>query len=259
MPGLAVAHDPTVPEVVAEDEPSPTELARQDQNPITRFYVMRFENNVQLGYGPHDEAINFFRFQPLIPIELTSNWTLLTRVVVPVVHQPWPETNDGLGDLSMIAFLTPARSREFTWGIGPAMLLPTATKPTLGTEKFSAGPAVAAVYTGARWVFGGVAQNLWSFTGDDDRLDVHVMTLRPLVNYNLPDGWYLTTSPSLVANWEVDDADRWLVPVGGGLGKVFRLGRQRLSSTLESSYHVERPELGPEWQIRLQLSLLYPD
>lgn len=267
---LAGAHDPAAApsgelkaeqeaEVDAPAEPSATELAMQDQNPITRFYVMRFENNVQLGFGPHEEAINFFRFQPLIPVRLTPDWTLLTRVIVPVVHQPWPESNDGVGDLSLVAFLTPARSSRFIWGVGPGLLLPTATKPMLGSEKFGAGPAVAAVYTTERWVVGVVAQNLWSFAGDNDRLDVHLMTLRPLVNYNLPAGWYLTTSPSLISNWEADDTDRWVVPVGGGVGKVFTLGGQRLSSTLESYYHVERPELGPDWQIRVQLSLLYPD
>lgn len=257
LPGLADAHDSV--EAEAEMEPSSIELARQDQNPITRFYVMRFENNLQLGYGPHDEAINFFRFQPLIPVKLTSDWILLTRLVVPVVHQPWPQSNDGVGDISMIAFLTPARSDRFVWGVGPGLLLPTATKSALGSEKFSVGPAVAAVYTTERWVFGVVAQNLWSFAGDDDRSDVRAMTLRPLVNFNLPHGWYLTTSPSFFANWETNDSNRWLVPVGGGLGRVFRVGGQRLSSTVESYYHVERPEIGPEWQIRVQVSLLYPD
>lgn len=134
-----------------EAEPTATELARQDQNPITRFCVMRFENNVQLGFGPDDEPVDFFRFQPLVPIGLGAEWTLLTRLVVPVVHLPWPETKDGLGDVSMIAFLTPARSSRFVWGIGPAMLLPTATREILGTGKFPIGPGVAGAYTGERW------------------------------------------------------------------------------------------------------------
>ena len=85
------------------------------------------------------------------------------------------------------------------------------------------------------------------------------MILRPLVNYNLPRGWYLTTSPSILANWEARNSDRWLVPVGGGLGKVFKLGGQRLSSTLEAYYHVESAAIGPQWQLRMQLSFLYPD
>ncbi len=250
----------TADKVEKAEEPTTEELAQQDQNPITRFYVMRFEDNVQLGFGPNDEAQNFFRFQPLIPIKLGEDWTLLTRLIIPLVHQPWPQTNDGLGDISLIAFLTPARSGKFVWGLGPGLLLPTATHESLGTERFSAGPAVAGVYTTGPWVVGVIAQNLWSFAGDNDRQDVQLMLLRPLVNYNLPLGWFLTTSPSIVANWETnDDEDRWLVPVGGGLGKIFRVGAQRMSTTVESYYHVESPKIGPNWQMRLQLSFLYPD
>ena len=240
-------------------EPTAEELAKQDQNPITRFYVMRFEDNVQIGVGPHDEAVNFFRFQPLVPLKLGRDWTLLTRFIVPLVHQPWPETNDGLGDIAVSMFVTPTRSGNFSWGLGPGFLLPTATKETLGTERFSAGPAVAAIYSTGPWVVGVVAQNLWSFAGDNDRQDVRVMTLRPLVNYNLPLGWFLTTSPSIAANWKVDHEDCWLVPVGGGVGRVFHVGRQRLSATVESYYHVESPKFGQNWQMRLQLSFLYPD
>jgi hypothetical protein len=177
-------------------EPSAAELARQDQNPITRFYVMRFEDNVQLGFGPDNEALNFFRIQPLIPFELSKSWTLLTRVIIPIAHQPWPDSTDGLSDISLVAFLTPARSGKFVWGMGPALLLPTATDESLGTEKWSAGPAAAGIYTSGPWVVGAVAQNLWSFAGEKDRTDVNVMTLRPLINYNLPNGWYLTPAPA---------------------------------------------------------------
>lgn len=240
--------------------PTSEDLAREDQNPITRFYVARFEDNVQLGFGPERETLNFFRLQPLVPIRLSADWTLLTRTIVPIVHVPWPESTDGLGDVSLITFLTPAHGSEgFVWGLGPAFLLPTATDELLGTEKWSAGPAAAVAYTKGPWVAGAIVQNLWSFAGDGDRADVRTMTLRPLLNYNLPRGWYLTTSPSIVANWDAKAEDRWLVPLGGGVGRVYQLGPLRMSTTLESYYHVASPAIGPEWQIRLQHSFLYPD
>jgi hypothetical protein len=246
-----------------EKDLSEIELAKQDQNPVTRFYVMRFEDNVQLGFGPDDEPINFFRIQPLIPIELGKvlgrDWTLLTRAIIPIAHVPWPESKDGLSDISLIAFLTPSRSGNFVWGMGPAFLLPTATDDLLGTGKWSAGPAAAGIYMNGPWVVGAIAQNLWSFAGDDDRSDVDAMTLRPIVNYNLPHGWYLTSSPSIAANWEADADERWLVPVGGGVGKVYSIGRQRMSTTIESYYHAVSPSIGPEWQLRVQHSFLYPE
>lgn len=249
----------TVPRVAAANEVSTVDLMREDQNPITRFYVMRFEDNAQLGFGPDDEVVNYFRIQPLVPFDLGEDWRLLARAVIPVAHVPWPETADGLSDIGLLLFLTPSRADKLVWGVGPGVLLPTATDDRLGTEKWSAGPAAALVYLEGPWVVGAVAQNLWSFAGDSDRRDVNLMTLRPLVNYNLPDGWYLSSSPSIAANWEADGGDRWLVPLGGGVGKVFAIGGQRMSLLVESYYHVVSPEVGPDWQLRVQLSFLYPD
>jgi hypothetical protein len=248
------------PDADAPDEPTAAELARAEQNPITRFYVLRFEDNAQFGFGPESETLNFFRIQPLVPLPLGEDWTLLLRTIIPIVHAPWPESTNGLGDVSLIAFLTPARRQEgFVWGVGPAFLLPTATDELLGTEKWSAGPAAAVVYTRGPWVTGVVVQNLWSFAGDPDRADVRAMTLRPLLNYNLPRGWYLTTSPSILANWDANPEDRWLVPIGGGLGRVYQLGPLRMSTTLESYYHAASPAIGPDWQLRLQHSFLVPE
>ncbi|MDP2393246.1 MAG: hypothetical protein Q8M21_08320 [Methylococcaceae bacterium] len=84
------------------------------------------------------------------------------------------------------------------------------------------------------------------------------MSLRPTINYNLPNGWYLTSSPSIIAVWGEKQANRWLVPVGGGVGKVFSLGDQLMSTSLESYYHVVSPTIGPDWQMRFQVTLLFP-
>jgi hypothetical protein len=236
---------------------SDSELAKEDQNPLTRFYVMRFEDNAQFGFGPHDEVLNFFRIQPLVPFKLNSDWSLYTRAIIPIVHQPWPESTDGMGDIAMTMFLTRARVGEFIWAVGPALVLPTATDGMIGTRKWSAGPAVAGVYTSGPWLVGVVTQNVWSFAGDDDRQGVNLMTLRPVINYSLAGGWYLSSSPSIAANWKATSEDRWLVPVGGGVGKVFSVGEQRMSALLESYSHVVSPTIGPDWQLRFQLSFLY--
>jgi hypothetical protein len=234
-------------------------LAKQEQNPLARFYSLRFEDNAHFGFGPDNDVQNFFRIQPLIPLKLNDNWHLITRVVIPIVHQPWPESTDGLSDIALAMFLTPATTGKFIWGVGPALVLPTATDEMIGTEKWSAGPAVAGVYSSGLWLVGAVIQNVWSFAGDDDRQDVNVLTLRPIINYNLPNGWYLTSSPSITADWKAADGDnRWLVPLGGGVGKIFTLGGQRMSAVVESYYHIKSPEIGPDWQLRLQLSFLYP-
>lgn len=233
-------------------------LAAEDLNPLARMYVMRFEDNVQFGFGPDDEPLNFFRIQPLFPVELNEDWTLLMRVLVPLAHAPWPETADGLSDVNVTSLLSPAKGQRFIWGVGPSLVLPTGSHERLTTNKWVAGPSGAAVYNGRRWQVGLLVQNLWSFAGDGSRDDVDVMGLRPLVSYHFDNGWYLSSSPSIVADWEADDDNRWLLPVGGGVGKVLSLGGQRISALVEAYHHVLSPTLGPDWQLRLQISLLYP-
>ena len=74
------------------------------------------------------------------------------------------------------------------------------------------------------WVLGALLNNQWSFAGWGDR-PVNSMLLQYFINYNLPDGWYISSAPILTANWKAAKAgDVWTVPIGGGVGKLFRLG-----------------------------------
>ena len=55
-----------------------------------------------------------------------------------------------------------------------------------------------------------------------------------------------------------DSDDRWTVPLGGGVGRVFRIGDQPVNCSLQGYYNVETPDLGPKWTIRFQVQLLFP-
>jgi len=100
--------------------------------------------------------------------------------------------------------------------------------------------------------------NQWSVGGWGDKA-VNSMLLQPFVNYNLPDGWYLTSSPVLTANWKTDKAgDVWTVPLGGGVGKLLRVGKLPVNIQLAAYGNVAKPEFGPEWQLRFQIQFLFP-
>ena len=45
-----------------------------------------------------------------------------------------------------------------------------------------------------------------------------------MANLNVGNGWYLTSAPVITANWEVESDDRWTVPIGGGAGRIFKIG-----------------------------------
>jgi hypothetical protein len=110
------------------------------------------------------------------------------------------------------------------------------------------------------WLFGALVKNLWSFAGDSNRDNVNQLLIRPFVNYNLNDGWYLTSSSIVTANWEADSDNRWAIPVGGGVGKIFRIGKQPINAQVQvqSFYYAQSPELGPDWALRFQIQFLFP-
>ena len=101
-----------------------------------------------------------------------------------------------------------------------------------------------------------MARNIWSIGGESDRDEVNQFLFQPFVNYNLHNGWYLTSSPNIIANWYADD--KWTVPLGGGIGKLHKFGNQPVNIRLESYYNVEKPKGAPDWAVRFTVQFLFP-
>jgi hypothetical protein len=246
------------------------DLAKASQNPVADMISLPFQNNTFFGVGPDDDVANVLNIQPVIPINL-GPVNLINRTIFPLIYLPdvtaglaeLPEgisggSTFGLGDINYTGWLSPAAGGPATWGIGPSISFPSATDEKLGSEKWNAGPSAVVVAQPGAFVLGGLIRQLWSFAGDDDRQDVSQMLIQPFVNYNLPDGWFLASAPIITANWEASSDDRWLVPLGGGAGRVFKIGPQPVSATLQAYYNVETPQFGPDWSLRFALSFLFP-
>jgi hypothetical protein len=246
-----------------------TELAKKTQNPVADLISVPLQSNFNFGAGyNHNKMIYALNVQPVIPIKLTEEWNLITRVIMPIINQPNlspsfgglvpSTTGTGLGDFNPSFFFSPAKPGEVIWGLGPTFTLPTATDRNLGAGKLSMGPTGVALTIQGHWVFGALMNNQWSVGGWGDK-PVNALLLQPFVNYNLPDGWYLAGSPVITANWKADKAgDVWTVPVGGGVGKVFHIGNQAMNAQLQALGNVARPEFGPKWQLRFQIQFLFP-
>jgi hypothetical protein len=87
--------------------------------------------------------------------------------------------------------------------------------------------------------------------------NVNQMLINPFVNYNFPDGWYLTSGPDVTADW-LANGRKWTVPVGGGFGRLFKLGEQPINMQLQAFYNVATPRGGAKWQARFQVQFLFP-
>jgi hypothetical protein len=287
-----IASEEKAPGVVAAELAGPNQeaLAKAAQNPIASMISIPIQWNATPGtqWAPnsvdpdakHDRVMNVVNVQPVFPFKLSDDWTLVTRTIVPFINAPfakpkfdltpagepyfdgWREKyNFGVGDVNPTGFFVPTLEGDFTFGFGPTLSIPS-NKIPLSTGKWTAGPALVGVYTKGPWVVGGLVNNMWSFAGEDDRKDVNKMLVQPFINYNLPKGWYVSFSPIITADWENKDQG-WTVPVGAGIGRVFRLGKQPLNVSLHAYYNAIKPEVGGEelmgdWTIRTQVQFLIP-
>ena len=250
------------------------DLAKQAQNPIANLISLPLQNNTNFNVGPKKRTQNILNVQPVLPFSINDNWNVITRTILPVVYistgqaggdkvLPSPVDHDyifGLGDTSFTAFFSPKDSGKLTWGVGPVALIPTATDDVLGTDEWGGG--LSAVFLGmpGNWVVGSLFSNVWTPVESDGSRAVNIFTWQYFVNYNIPDGngLYLTTAPIMTANWEADSDDRWTIPIGGGVGKIFKMGKQPVNGQVSAYYNVEKPDFGAGWQLRLQLQFLFP-
>ena len=247
------------------------DLRAKVQNPVSSMYSLPLK--LTADFGAANGSAYFFNINPVIPVTV-GNWNLISRALIPAVVSvdgkirgtpSIPEGTQsedrktGLGDINYSLFLSPADATTFIWGIGPSISLPTASKDQLGSGKWSAGPTGVVLVQPGWGTYGALVRQLWSFAGDSDRPDVNQTLIEPFLNYNLPNGWYLITDMIITANWGAKkSSDRWTVPIGGGVGKLFKIGKQPINSRIEAYYNIETPDNGPDWQTVFTFQFLFP-
>ena len=139
--------------------------------------------------------------------------------------------------------------------MGPVASFPTATSPFTGSQStWGLGPSVVVLAMPGPWVLGVLVNQIWSVAG----ASASQMLIQYFVNYNFAGGWYLTTSPILTADWNAASGQHWVVPFGAGGGKIFRIGKLPFNGNVSAYYNAVRPDIGPEWTLRVQLALLLP-
>ncbi len=241
-------------------------LARAAQNPVADMVSLPFQFNFNFDTGPYERTQEILNIQPVWPISLNDDWNLITRTIVPLVSQPafspGQDRENGFGDVNFSAFFSPKKptSGGLIWGVGPALILNTASDDRLGQGAWSAGPTAVFLKMQGSWVIGALLSNVWSLSTDDGRPDVNQFLVQPFINYNFPNhpGRYLSYSPIITANWEADSGNTWTIPVGLAIGQIMKFGKQPVNLQLGYWYNVERPDYASRYQIRAQLVFMFP-
>lgn len=246
-------------------------LRNAAQNPVASLISVPIQENFNFNIGPADRTQNVLNIQPVIPLSISKDWNLIVRWITPVIYQPLPVPQVsgppmqstgvyGLGDMNPSFFLVPKKSK-IIWGIGPTVVLPTATNTTfLGQGKLSLGPSVVVLVQPPHWTIGFLANNIWSVAGHSniDKPAVNQFLFQWFANYNMKKGWYVTTSPIITADWRQSGDNRWTVPFGGGIGRIMKLGFQPVNITAQFYGNAVHPPGASPWNLRLQFVLLFP-
>lgn len=240
------------------------ELSKEAANPVTTIFNLPLQNNFNFGIGENERTQYLLSIQPVRFTFRTGQYRIRSFSLIPVMYQPnisQPQGGKfGLGDINLNFFFTNRDEQNILWGIGPSILLPTATDRSLGRGKWGIGPALAFIYKPKRMFLGFVANNLWSFAGDPERPKLKKFQMFAFIIYPLEKGWFLVSSPIISADWGAASGDRWLVPIGGGIGKLFRLGGKGLSLQVQVFYNNfihPRNFPYPEWTFRFQFQYIF--
>lgn len=239
------------------------ELAKKLSNPVAALISVPFQANYDANIGPNEDGEKYYvNVQPVVPFSLDEDWNLISRTILPVVHQedlaPGAGDESGIGDVTQSLFFSPAKPTEsgLIWGAGPAFLIPTASDDELGAEKWGVGPTGVVLKQEGPWTIGALANHIWSVAGDDDRTDVSNTFLQPFVAYTTKEAWTYTLNTESNYDWEDEE---WSVPINAQISKVTRIGDQLVSIGGGLRWWADSAPDGPEGLgARFFVTLLYP-
>lgn len=237
-------------------------LAQELTNPLADLLTIPIQMSYDSGIGREDDGSKLqTNFQPVYPFQLTDDWNLISRTILPVTYQsdivPGSGSQFGLGDINLSLFFSPRKPKGgVIWGVGPVFLLPTATDTLLGAEKWGAGPTAVVLAMRGRWTMGVLGNHIWSFGGEAQRTDISNTFIQPFVAYTWPNSWTFSVLSESTYNWKTEE---WSVPVNVAIAKLVRLGRLPVSVQGGAGRWLQSPEAAAEgWRYRLQANIVLP-
>jgi hypothetical protein len=253
LPALAQTDAPN------DEKAKLTALADKLQNPIANLVSVPIQNRWDFNIGTADAMRYTANIQPVIPLELSQDWNLITRTIVPIIYAESPTVGgsdkSGLGDIQQSFFFAP-REKVNGWilGAGPVFSWPTATDNMLGSDKFGAGPSVIAFHQAKGVTYGVLANHIWSYAGSGDE-NVSATYLAPVIAYRTKTLTAFSLRMESTYDWQ---GEQWTTSVGPGVGQLIRIGKQPVNLILGGKYYAAAPGGGPERGMSFQVTFPFP-
>jgi hypothetical protein len=241
------------------------ELAKKLSNPVADLISVPFQNNYDWGLNPDHTGWQYkLNFQPVVPFHLSSDWNLISRTILPIIAQDnvalGSGSQTGLGDITQSFFFSPQKATGgIIWGVGPVVLVPTATDRLLGAGKWGLGPTAVALKQAGGLTVGVLANQIWSIAGPSDRREVSSTFLQPFLAYTTHAATTFSLNTESSYDWVTG---QWTVPVNLTVAQLFRPSESGLPIPLQVQvgyrYYAARPEGGPTGGVRFSLIALLP-
>jgi hypothetical protein len=243
------------------------ELAKKLQNPVASLISVPIQNNWDFGLGPANAMKYTANIQPVVPVSISADWNLIIRTILPVIYQEAlvnkpgapasvGQSHSGLGDTTQSFFFSP-KNPVGGWilGAGPVGFYPTATSDYLGAGQWGAGPTIVALQQEHGFTYGILANQIWSFAGQQNRQEVNSSYLQPFVAYTTKTYTTFTVNTETTYNWQAEQAT---VPMNFMVQQLLKIHGQPIALQLGYRYYVEKPDGGPDWGLRFAITFLFP-
>jgi hypothetical protein len=232
-----------------------SDLAAQVNDPTAPLKLLMLRDVIAPGLPSFNGTGNLLELQPEFPIKSKHLPLQLIKATIPFVTLPDPKAATGLGDIQIFDLLT-FKEKWGSWGIGLGAVFPTASSPDFGAGKWQLGPAWGIIYTRKKnLVAGAVFQNLISIAGNPEREDVNELAITPSLTCIFPHGWFGGYSDfEITFDWE--NSDGTVIPLGLQVGKIFKIGSNHLSFSVEAGWNAGRSSQLPPWLFGLEMTLI---
>jgi len=236
------------------------ELAKKLSNPVASLISLPLQSNFDFRMGTGSGWRYTLNVQPVIPFKLNENWNMISRTIIPIIHQgnvTGPNTSqNGLGDTVQSLFFSPNKTEPLIWAIGPVFLLPTATDASLGAQKWGLGPTALALKQKNGWTYGVLANHIWSVAGKSNRAEVNATFIQPFLSYTNKQAWTYGLNTESTYDW---NGHGWSVPINLSISKLVRFGKQPVSFGGGPKCWVTTPAGGAEGcGLRIVVTALFP-
>ncbi|MBC8127782.1 MAG: transporter [Gloeobacteraceae cyanobacterium ES-bin-144] len=234
-------------------------LAMQLSNPVAALISVPLQSNWDFGIGVNNAYRYTLNVQPVIPITLNSEWNLISRTILPIIDAESPapgiDNVSGIGDITQSLFFSPQKPTEggLIWGVGPVVLIPSASNDLLGSDKWGAGPTIVLLKQQDGWTYGMLANQIWSF-GDNVEA-VNSTYVQPFISYTTKTHTTFGLNAESTYNWE---QSQLTLPFNLTLAQLIKIGELPVQLQVGGRYYADKPEGGPDWGLRFTVTFLFP-